>query len=402
MTVSLFDAPAVPPQVYSVTDLVGELRAELEQNYADIWVRGEVSGVVRAASGHRYFSLKEGNCVLRCALFFRGRRFALTPEDGMEVIARGRVSVYEPRGDMQFIVSWLEDAGEGALRRAFEQLKQKLAGEGLFDSERKQPLPSQPRSIGIITSRSGAALHDIRVTLARRYPLARLVVYHTAVQGADAVAGIVKMLSLANARRDAEVLILARGGGSLSDLHAFNDEGVARAMAASALPVVSAVGHEIDYTIADFVADLRAPTPTAAAELVTPDMEELRQRIRGIGQQIQRTTQRGLEILAQRLDYARARLPHPQNRIAAAQQRRQALQNAHIYALRAAIARVTQTRHHLTQQLRLVSPLQTLERGYAILTDPQQGVVRDPAQTRDGQVLTARVARGELRCVVEK
>lgn len=442
------DRPPSGRRVYSVKRLVGEIRSLLEDHYREIWVEGEISNLAQPASGHRYFSLKEGDTLIRCALFNgRRRQFATPPAEGMQALVRGRISVYEPRGDMQLIVSYLEDAGEGALRREFEQLKRKLSAEGLFDHRHKQPLPAYPKAIGIISSTSGAALHDIRVTLKRRYPMARLIVYPTLVQGAGAAGSIIDMLAVANRRRETDLLILSRGGGSLEDLQPFNDEGVARGIFASTLPVVSAVGHEIDFSIADLVADLRAATPTAAAEAVSPELAQLRQTIRQATGALHRIARRTLDARGQNLDYTGARLIHPLQRIESAGQSLQGLVNALGYLIRgrldrqrqrleqhaaelryrsprarlsenlrslaamrkqlvgvatAGCAAATQTVEHLANKLGLMSPTHTLERGYAILQDQNQAVVLDAGKTRKGQPLTASVARGKLRCVVDR
>ena len=257
-------------------------------------MEAEVSNFSRPASGHWYFSLKDRDAQLRCAMFRQRNLLArFTPRDGQQVLARGRVSLYEPRGDYQLIVEQLEDAGDGALRRAFEELRARLAAEGLFAAERKRPLPAVPARIGVITSPTGAAVRDILHVLARRFPAADVLIYPVPVQGAAAAPAIAAALDLASARNECDVLILARGGGSLEDLWAFNDERVARALARCSLPVVSGVGHETDVTIADFVADVRAPTPTAAAQLVVPDRRVWQQRLallaRRFGAAMQRT-----------------------------------------------------------------------------------------------------------------
>ena len=433
-------------KIYSVTHLIGELRALLESHYREIWVEGEISGLAEPASGHRYFSLKEGDSLIRCAWFNSRQSLATRPAEGMQALVRGRVSVYPSRGDMQLIVSYLEDAGEGARRREFEQLKRKLSAEGLFDEQHKQSLPTYPRVIGIISSDSGAALHDIRVTLKKRYPVARLIVYPTPVQGDAAVDGIIDKLAVANRRREVDVLILSRGGGSLEDLQAFNDESVARAIFASGLPVVSAVGHEIDFTIADMVADKRAPTPTAAAECVSPELAQVRRNIRHATTALYKTTRRIMETLGQRIDYTNARLVHPARRIETARQAHQALTDTLGYVARnrlnqcqlrvqeqvaelrylspqsrltqhlrnlatlhrqlhsvatTSLHSTTQTIDHLTNQLDLMSPAHTLERGYAIIQDENREVVMDADKTRSGQTLVASVARGKFLCVVE-
>ena len=423
MPIKPTDSPALSGEIYGVRQLTGELRESLEAGYADIWVRGEISSLAAPPSGHFYFSLKEGDSVIRCALFAgRRRRLPCRPADGMLALVRARVSLYEARGDLQLVVSYLEDAGEGALRREFELLKRKLDEQGLFDARHKQELPAAPARIGVITSAAGAALHDIRVTLRRRWPLARVVVYPTSVQGAEAPAGIVEMLALANRRRETDLLILARGGGSFEDLHAFNTETVARAVFASKLPLISAVGHEIDFTISDLAADARAPTPTAAAEMATPNTGRLRADAARAHDALRAQAQRRIDALRQRLDYAAARLVHPARRFDARRLRlqqctaallqyspRRALDDARRRlagasgGLRGAAARIAaRARHieHLAQKLHLLGPAQTLERGYAVLQARRGAVVTDAAATRRGQVLTARVARGRFECMV--
>ena len=434
--------------VYSVKRLVGEIRSLLESSYPEIWVEGEISNLAKPASGHLYFALKDDSALIRCVLFKQRRRqFATAPADGMQVLLRGRIAMYEPRGDLQLMVSHLEDAGEGALRREFEQLKRKLAAEGLFDARHKQPLPAYPGVVGVISSASGAVLHDIRVTLKRRYPVARLIVYPALVQGAGAADSIIDMLRVANHRREADLLILARGGGSLEDLQAFNHEGVARAVFASELPVVSAIGHEIDFTITDMVADVRAPTPTAAAESVSPELAQLRETIAHAGGALYNATRRIMDSVRQNLDYTSARLVHPVHQLQLAGQSRRALTSRLGYlvnncldkhrwriqqqvsglryrspramlaqnlqnlaaahkrlgnAATASFTNAAQTTGHLANKLRLMSPAHILDRGYAILQDQNHDVVFDAGKTRKGQVLTASVSRGKFRCVVDR
>src|SRR5579864_6717673 len=265
-------AGAPPREVYSVSRLNREVRTLLERGLGTVWVAGELSNFSQPASGHWYFSVKDRNAQLRCAMYRSKNGFVgFTPRAGMQVLLRGRISLYEAKGECQLIVEHLEEAGVGALKREFERLKVKLSAEGLFALERKRSLPRFPARIGVVTSPSGAALRDILHILARRFPPAAVLIYPTPVQGAAAVPSIVATLQLASARAECDVLLLARGGGSLEDLWCFNDERVARAIHASAIPVVSGVGHEVDFTIADFVADARAPTPSAAAELAVPD-----------------------------------------------------------------------------------------------------------------------------------
>ena len=263
--------------VYTPSELNREVRMHLEAGFSRICLEAEISNLARPASGHLYFSLKDDAAQIRCAMFrTAASRASIRPENGMQVLARGRISLYEPRGEYQFIVESLEEAGVGLLQQRFEALKKKLEAEGLFAAERKQNLPQFPFRIGVISSPSGAVIRDILHVLQRRWPVAQVRLYASPVQGTEAPTALCSALARANREQWAEVLILARGGGSLEDMQAFNDETVARSVAASALPVISAVGHETDFSICDFVADLRAPTPSAAAELATPDIQQLR------------------------------------------------------------------------------------------------------------------------------
>ena len=306
--------PTPTRDVYSVSRLNREVRVLLERGLGVLWVEGELSNFSQPPSGHWYFSLKDRDAQLRCAMYrLKNSLVGFTPRAGMQVLVRGRISLYEPRGEYQLIVEHLEEAGVGALRREFERLETRLAAEGLFEQERKRPLPRFPRRIGVITSPSGAALHDILKILARRYPAAAVLLYPTAVQGAAAVPTLVAALATASARAECDVLILARGGGSLEDLWAFNDERVARAIHACALPVVCGVGHEIDFTIADFVADARAPTPSAAAELVAPDGRACLEAFARTAERLEAGMRRELRVGRARLEAVGHRLAraHP-------------------------------------------------------------------------------------------
>ena len=273
------DAGSQQRKIYSISELNAEIRTLIEESFSFVWIFGEISNFRTPASGHFYFTLKD-NASQISAVMFRGqqRHLKFQPEDGMSVTGMGRLGVYEPRGTYQIILEYLEPSGIGALQIAFEKLKGRLAAEGCFEDEFKKPLPFLPKNISIITSPSGAAVHDILKTIDRRFPNLHIQIIPVKVQGYGSAEEIVAALELLNARNEAEVAILARGGGSLEDLQAFNTEPVARAIFASEIPIVSAVGHETDYTISDFVADLRAPTPTAAAELVTPDKSELQRQ----------------------------------------------------------------------------------------------------------------------------
>jgi exodeoxyribonuclease VII large subunit len=323
--VSEHGAPGAPlREVYSVTRLNREVRVLLERGLGVLWVQGELSNFSQPSSGHWYFSLKDRDAQLRCAMFHtKNALVGFTPRAGAQLLVRGRISVYEPRGEYQLIVEHLEEAGVGALRREFERLKTRLAAEGLFATERKRELPRFPRRIGVITSPTGAALRDVLQILARRYPPAAVLIYPTAVQGAAAVPALVAALRRAAARAECDVLILTRGGGSLEDLWAFNDERVARAICACSLPLVSGVGHEIDFTIADFVADARAPTPSAAAELVVPDARACLEALARTSQRLNGGVLRELRTGGARLQNLgrRLQLVHPGNRLQQQMQR---------------------------------------------------------------------------------
>jgi exodeoxyribonuclease VII large subunit len=445
--VDLFDQPASsPPQrdVYSVTRLNQEARGLLERGIGTIWLEGELSNLARPASGHWYFSLKDPSAQVRCAMFKqRNRLQRFSPRDGQQVLLRARVSLYEPRGDYQLIVEQMEEAGVGRLQQLFEQMRDKLAAEGLFDPAHKKPLPDHPRRIGVITSPSGAAIRDVLHVLARRYPAAEVIVYPVPVQGAGAALKIAQMLRIADDRAECDVLLLVRGGGSLEDLWAFNEEAVARALFACNTPVVSGVGHEIDSSIADFAADARAPTPSAAAEMVSPDgpallaqVARLSQRLHGLlGQQLhsgrqqldrlgQRLAnqhpQRQLNQRAQRIDELEQRLRraigHRQQQLGARLQRSHAalLRHSPEQTLARNSARVSlleQRLHSAIRQrqqqaeqrwqtasraLHAVSPLATLSRGYAILEQADGGIVRDASEVQPGDRLDARLGKGRL------
>ncbi len=300
--------------VYTVSRLNGEARTLLETGLPALWVEGEISNFACPASGHWYFTLKDRDAQIRCAMFrARNMQVGFRPRDGQQMLIRGRVSLYEPRGDYQLLAEAMEDAGEGALRREFEKLKAKLAAEGLFDVALKRPLPKMPRRIAIVTSPTGAAIRDVLHILARRFPPAEVLIFPTPVQGAAAVDAIVAAIDAVCRNGGCDVLILARGGGSIEDLWCFNDERVARAIRRSTVPVVTGIGHEIDFTIADFAADVRAPTPSGAAELVVPDRGTLMAGVRGLAARLQQAVQRQLRHAAQRHEQLTARLQrtHP-------------------------------------------------------------------------------------------
>ena len=435
--------------IYTVSRLNSELRHVLEGSFPLLWVEGEISNLSTPRSGHMYFSLKDGHAQVRCALF-RNRRNLLRfqPRDGEQVLARVRVTLYEPRGDCQLIVEHMEPAGAGSQRAAFERLKALLQAEGLFDSERKRPLPAFPRRIGVITSPSGAALRDILQVLRRRYPVAEVILYPSAVQGEDAVSQLRQALAAALARQEVDVIILARGGGAEEDLAAFNDEELARDIAAAPLPIVSAVGHETDFTIADFVADRRAPTPSAAAELVSPDGAALARQCQYQAQRLTQLCRRRLREARQTLAHLEARLQrvHPRTRLDQQQQRLDELEQRLHRAIRQTLAALRERLHHrrrrllanhpgrrladmrarLTNQrerlrtamqhrlatlrgelsatareLQAVSPLATLERGYAIVRRGDDGrVVTDAGVVKVNDPLEILLARGRLQARV--
>ena len=406
----------------TVSQLNRQVRTLLETGLTRLWVEGEISNLARPASGHVYFTLKDKSAQIRAAFFRQHQRGpTIGLKNGDQVLVFGRVSIYELRGDYQLIVEQVEPAGEGALKRQFEVLKKKLAAEGLFDEDRKRQLPLLPGRIGVITSPTGAAIRDVLSVLGRRYPSIPVVVYPAAVQGDAAPPELIAALQAAIRRDECDVLIVGRGGGSLEDLWAFNDEQLARAIAESPIPIVSAVGHEVDFTIVDFVADVRAPTPSGAAELVVPDRGAWQRAIASIGSRIARSGRRVLEDRSQTLDWLSRRLlqTSPQQTLsrqhdrlrelrrrlaAAARQdllRQQPLLRNLWRRLSASAGSAVARRHHRLELamrgLHAVSPLATLERGYAIVEDAQSGkVLVSASDAATGQDIRARLAKGEL------
>ncbi|MFA5940837.1 MAG: exodeoxyribonuclease VII large subunit [Sinimarinibacterium sp.] len=443
-------ATTSPPArtIYEVSELADILRALIEEALPRVWVQGEISNLSRPASGHWYFTLKDVNAQLRCAMFRNANLHVRpAPQNGDRVLARAQVSVYTARGDLQLICEHMEPAGEGALLRAFEELKKRLAAEGLFDEAIKRPIPRVPRRIGVITSSSGAAIHDILTTLQRRFPLAPVDLYPVPVQGTEAPPAIVRALQELPRRAPVDVVILARGGGSLEDLWAFNDERVARAIRACAVPVVCGVGHEVDVTIADFAADLRAPTPTAAAERVSPDIADWRRDLRTSESRIGATLLRRLDASRERLHGTEARLraQHPGRRLLDRAQRLDELNLRMARALENSVARRSHTldrlrallharspaarlihrqraldqlqaqlASHLRRRLDLattrlqrhsalldgINPRAVLQRGYAIALDAQGRALTDAAKAGIGDALQIVLARGSLDATV--
>lgn len=391
--------------ILRVSELTTHLRRVVESDdvMADVWVQGEISNANRYASGHFYFSLKDESAAMRCVMWkTQVARLPRLPREGEAVNAHGHVSVYDARGEVQLYVDQIELLGAGALWQEFERLKQKLAAEGMFDEARKRPLPRFPQRIGIVTSRSGAVLQDIRHIFERRYPTTEVFLASTAVQGADAPPQIVAALTRIQRVPDLDVVILARGGGSVEDLWAFNDERVARAICACRVPVVSGVGHETDFTIADFCADLRAPTPTAAAQFCTPDQNELRANIMVHQQRLQHAA---YEIVVD----ARRRLIQDQNALHRAsprsqiENRRQHLDELTRTATRNLTRQMERQRANLSgaaRQLGALNPLATLERGYAIVRLDNR-VITDAAQVHANDEVSIRVQNGEFQARVE-
>lgn len=389
------------PTTWTVAELTRYVRElfELDYRLQDVAVGGEISNLTRARSGHLYFTLKDGEAQLKCVMWRQAaERLAFVPRDGDAVRARGRLSVYEAGGQYQLYAERLEPLGRGGLAQAFEQLKQRLAEEGLFDAERKRPLPLFPRRIGVVTSADAAALRDILNVLRRRYPLVGVLIAPTLVQGAEAPAQIMRALRWLDGRDDIDVIIVARGGGSLEDLWAFNDEGVARAVAAARHPVISGVGHETDFTIVDFVADRRAPTPSAAAELATPDVGELRaQLIAGV----RRLDNAQTAVLQQRQREIAA-LRRTLNSLTPQQRLRNGVQ--YLDGLSARLDRAWERRSLdgrnrlalLQTRLNAVSPLATLERGYAIVRRADGRLLRRTADVVPDEPLTVQLTDGSF------
>lgn len=442
--------PSASRTTYTVSELAEILRALLDDSLPSVWVSGEISNFSRPASGHWYFTLKDSNAQLRCAMFKNSNYYVRPqPKDGDAVLLRAKVGLYPARGELQMIVEHLEPAGTGALLRAFELLKAKLTAEGLFDPAQKRALPLRPRRIGVITSGTGAALQDILNALARRWPLATVDLYPVPVQGREAPPAIIRALRELPTLAPVDVILLARGGGSLEDLWAFNDEGVARAIHACAVPVVSGVGHEVDFTIADFAADVRAATPTAAAELATPDLAEFYARIDELDCDLLALQRRQLVGLAERSERAAARLQslHPGRRLRERAQRLDELDERLQHALQGRLARQRdrlqslQRRfdgvhprprllagrtlvQQLAQRLRLagsqslaergtrlraatallnsLSPQAVLDRGYALARHADGRVIRSAAELAAGDTFKLRLARGRVEAEVRR
>ena len=391
-----------PRSVAEITALIKN-RLESDSRLQDVWITGEISNFTQASSGHLYFSLKDGSAQIKCAMWRSSvARLTMMPRNGDAVTAHGSVSVYEARGDLQFYVDIMRPAGVGDLYRQFEELKSKLEAEGLFDPMRKRPLPAFPRKIGVVTSADAAAFQDVQNVLRRRYPLVEVMLSPTLVQGLDAPAQIVRALGRLNARQDIDVVLVCRGGGSIEDLWAFNDEGVARAIAASRIPVISGVGHETDFTISDFVADLRAPTPSAAAEILTPDVTELRQTLDRLAYRLDDAVRftfdsrrRGLAEKAWALKQV-----SPAVRIRTIRQSLVTLDRAMLSRERGRIALARERLHGLGIALVAASPQAILDRGYAMISVNGQRVTSAQELSANTEI-TIEMKDGSRRAKVE-
>lgn len=435
-------------RVFTVSELNAAIRAMLDAGFPDVWVSGEISGLKHAASGHYYFTLKERDAQVKCVAFRSAHRFwKFKPRDGLAVLARGRIDVYEARGEYQLLVEMLDPQGLGALQLAFEQLKKKLAAEGLFAAERKRPLPRFPGRIGIVTSPRGAVIADMLHIFSRRFPGLHIRLYPALVQGEGSVADVCRGIQYFSRTAWPDLVIVARGGGSLEDLWTFNEEAVARAIAACSVPVVSAVGHETDVTIADFVADLRAPTPSAAAELIVPLRDDLLDRIRAaqakavqavryrfamldrrlrqqgidramgilhrrVGRHLQRIDEQEYRMRerlraavaqrerARRALESRLRRFDIRPRLALGRRRLESAQSNAVQTVRLRLAARRAALGQLTAKLEQLSPLRILDRGYAIVST-EGGILKDAAQAPAGTELQVRLAKGELRAAVK-
>ncbi|MBN1639768.1 MAG: exodeoxyribonuclease VII large subunit [Anaerolineae bacterium] len=394
-------------RVYSVSEITGHIKQMLDREdlLQDLWLEGEISNWSRSRSGHCYFTIKDAGAAIRAVIWRSlADRLTFSPQDGQAVRAHGRVSVYEPQGQYQFYVDAMQPAGRGALYAQYEALKEKLAEEGLFAAARKRALPTFPRCIGIVTSATGAALRDILNVLRRRWPMVRVVLSPTLVQGDQAPAQIVAALDALYARDDVDVIIVGRGGGAIEDLWAFNDEAVARAIAASPVPVIAGVGHEVDVTIADFVADVRAPTPSAAAELAVPDQVEVGAQLSALSSALADLMARRLREIALDLQAKRQALRRasPALRLS---QHRQRVDDLSRDLERLSRYRLTLLRERaagLCQRLAALDPQSALARGYAIVRGPDERVVRSVAQVHAGDLVTVTVVDGRFGARVEE
>lgn len=396
------------PAMLTVTQLNTYIKSMLDgdPNLTSVFVSGEISNFTNHyRSGHFYLSLKDEKCVIKAVIFAQyARRIRFQPQDGMKVIVRGHVSVYEPSGQYQLYIEDMQPDGVGALNLAYEQLKEKLGAEGLFRAERKKPLPPFPTRVGVITSPTGAAVHDIVTILARRWPLAEVVFCPVLVQGDGAAPQLIDALQRMNRQQCADVIILGRGGGSLEDLWPFNEESLARAVAASDIPVISAVGHETDFTICDFAADLRAPTPSAAAELAVPDRAEFMQSVQAQQVRMKNLLSGKIQTLYQQLNALTSSrvLRMPQEQLALRRMQVDTLATQMQNSMKQKLLRANQQLAESSGKLHALSPLAVLARGYAIASDKAGKTVSHVAAVREGETLFLRLTDGELSCIVEQ
>ncbi len=435
--------------IYSISRLTREVRTVLESGFPLLWIEGEISNLATPASGHWYFTLKDQTTQIRCAMFRnKNRLLNIMPENGKKILIRARISFYETRGEFQCIVEHMEEAGEGLLQKSFDELKNKLNHEGLFNTEYKQDIPNISRCIGIITSPTGAAIHDILTTLKRRYPVQKVIIYPVLVQGVNAATQIAQAITLAENRNECDCIIISRGGGSLEDLWSFNEELVARAIFKCKIPIVSGIGHEVDVTIADYVADHRAPTPTAAAEFVSPDQQQISDNINKIFFQLKRAIIQTINQNREKTKLLQSQLIHPRHYLQSVTQRLDELSlrmnsNYHQYLknnsnklhyiktrlnLNLPTKKITQLKvrqEYLTQQfntawkntyiqkqhqtsllaraLNTVSPLSTLNRGYAIVKSTKSNkIIRSYTEIKINSQIKITLGKGELTCHVEK
>lgn len=433
--------------IFSVSELNHSARVFLEQHFGQVYVSGEISNLSQPSSGHMYFSLKDKTAQIRCAFFRHKQSAGIKLQNGMQVIVSAQLSLYPERGDYQLIIACVFDAGLGLLQQQFTALKEKLSAAGLFAPEHKQPIPPHPQAIGVITSETGAALQDVLTVLKRRCPSITVYLYPSQVQGAEAPAQLIAALKLANQQRYCDVLLLTRGGGSLEDLWAFNNEQLAYAIYHSDLPIVSAVGHEVDFTIADYVADSRAPTPSAAAEMLSPDRDELLKQLQYLSNGLFKRLSQQLQLQRQHLNHLEKRLQHPAQRLAQKaqhldhlslqlqrtmqvslqihrhrfdnlenrllrhsplpilRQQRQRLDNQFSLLKQTLTTRLkhhVQHLCHLGEKLQAFSPLATLQRGYALVKDQHQKIITESAQVKVGDQVIISLAQGEIDCTVNK
>jgi exodeoxyribonuclease VII large subunit len=391
-------------RIYSVSELTQAIKRELESEFTSIWVEGEVSNLVTPRSGHTYFTLKDKGSQLRAVIFkYRGKYLKFQLENGMQILVRGSISVYEPRGEYQVIVDYAEPRGAGALQLAFEQLKKRLAEEGLFDEQHKKSIPLLPKKIGVVTSSTGAAIRDILNVVNRRFANVHILIAPVRVQGDEAPGEIVHAIETLNRLPEIDVLIVGRGGGSIEDLWAFNDEAVARSIFASKIPVISAVGHEIDYTISDFVADLRAPTPSAAAELVVQNKENLIYTVETQTTRLKSAFVNLLSRLKENVEQSTLRLQDPRKQISELQQRVDDLQHRLVMVFQYSLEKRRYQFKTLVGKLNSLSPLALLSRGYAICRHATTlETIKAATEVEIDEDVLIRLSEGELRCEVRE